>query len=480
MILALVLLALAVAFPALANPVDPGQPTTDSFVFHGCAISPNIENWTVTSHWTVMINAFTSWEACQAKLASISRPDTVVYAWWFPGEPIWTATWCGLSINPPDITYSSLYDGNCPVGYAKVGVQKDFTVNGAQSDYQFAGCYADLTQSNPPGYLGDFYNGGVNSSHLASVQPQEMMTSHDCLAGCASEFAGWINDNPSLFTTDLYGYALHYAPGAPEVTARGGANCICALDTVHGILGLCEYYQGGTSTGGGSTGGGSTPGGSTIDPGHDGSGTGDEGSPGGTPGGGGGSGSDGATGGAPTTDPGDMGGPSSSGSGSDGSPGTTPGGNPAGSSRRRDVNGADVSPSLRRRDAPFTMAYVYAMLLPQILEPSAAPVRRRAARAKQLALQEAKQHAYCPRGLTPCHVSPRSKGYECLDVTSELESCGGCRWGVYGNASSAAVGFDCTRRRGVDSAATSCVRGKCTVWGCRAGFKLAGGECTKV
>jgi hypothetical protein len=67
------------------------------------------------------------------------------------------------------------------------------------------------------------------------------------------------------------------------------------------------------------------------------------------------------------------------------------------------------------------MAYVYPATFPQLLaEPSAAPARRRAARAKQLALQQAKEHAFCPAGLTPCHVSTRSNGYECLDVTNEL------------------------------------------------------------
>jgi hypothetical protein len=43
-----------------------------------------------------------------------------------------------------------------------------------------------------------------------------------------------------------------------------------------------------------------------------------------------------------------------------------------------------------------------------------------------------------------------------------------------------ALARSCTRRREVDSAATSCVRGKCTVSACRAGFKLARGECIKV
>lgn len=73
MFLSLVLLALAVIIPARADPVDPRVPTTDSFVFHGCAPSPNVENWTVRSHWTVMINSFQSWETCQVGSGRVAR-----------------------------------------------------------------------------------------------------------------------------------------------------------------------------------------------------------------------------------------------------------------------------------------------------------------------------------------------------------------------------------------------------------------------
>jgi hypothetical protein len=39
---------------------------------------------------------------------------------------------------------------------------------------------------------------------------------------------------------------------------------------------------------------------------------------------------------------------------------------------------------------------------------------------------------YCPAGRTACSISyDRADGYECIDTDTELESCGGCRFGNY-------------------------------------------------
>jgi hypothetical protein len=68
-------------------------------------------------------------------------------------------------------------------------VQKDVTVTNYKFSYQFAGCYADMIQSDPPAYVNGFFNGGVNATHVAGMQRQAMMTKYECLTGCATEWA---------------------------------------------------------------------------------------------------------------------------------------------------------------------------------------------------------------------------------------------------------------------------------------------------
>ncbi|GAA5822784.1 hypothetical protein JCM10212_001513 [Sporobolomyces blumeae] len=63
-------------------------------------------------------------------------------------------------------------------------------------------------------------------------------------------------------------------------------------------------------------------------------------------------------------------------------------------------------------------------------------------------------------------------GYECLDVTQALDSCGGC--------ASTGEGQDCTKIRGAVS--MGCESSKCVVYSCEAGWKpsLAGDKCVRV
>ncbi|GAA5853434.1 hypothetical protein JCM5353_006967 [Sporobolomyces roseus] len=63
-------------------------------------------------------------------------------------------------------------------------------------------------------------------------------------------------------------------------------------------------------------------------------------------------------------------------------------------------------------------------------------------------------------------------GYECLDVTQALDSCGGC--------ASTGEGQDCTKIRGAMS--MGCESSKCVVYSCEAGWKpsLAGDKCVRV
>ncbi|WOO77969.1 uncharacterized protein LOC62_01G001521 [Vanrija pseudolonga] len=59
---------------------------------------------------------------------------------------------------------------------------------------------------------------------------------------------------------------------------------------------------------------------------------------------------------------------------------------------------------------------------------------------KPLAIDGAE--AYCPPGLEPCKVP--EGGYECLDVSSELNSCGGCLNGSMVPSNNQTVGLEAT------------------------------------
>ncbi|KAJ3539444.1 hypothetical protein NM688_g6357 [Phlebia brevispora] len=62
--------------------------------------------------------------------------------------------------------------------------------------------------------------------------------------------------------------------------------------------------------------------------------------------------------------------------------------------------------------------------------------------------------------------------YECLDTTTELESCGGC--------ASTGAGQDCTAIEGAWNVA--CNKGSCAVYTCQRGYKVArdGKSCIKL
>ncbi|KAF8872139.1 hypothetical protein CPB84DRAFT_1818103 [Gymnopilus junonius] len=69
----------------------------------------------------------------------------------------------------------------------------------------------------------------------------------------------------------------------------------------------------------------------------------------------------------------------------------------------------------------------------------------------------------CPAGLDACPVSGLTGDYECLDTSSELESCGGC--------TTLGQGQDCTAIK--DAWNVGCDRGSCVVYTCAGGFKLS-------
>ncbi|GAA6050916.1 hypothetical protein JCM3770_002536 [Rhodotorula araucariae] len=76
-------------------------------------------------------------------------------------------------------------------------------------------------------------------------------------------------------------------------------------------------------------------------------------------------------------------------------------------------------------------------------------------RSRRAALQ---RRNLCPASHTACAVEG-AKGFECIDITSNIEQCGAC---------ASQGGVDCTAIEGV--AAVGCVAGTCEIWSCEDGF----------
>lgn len=74
----------------------------------------------------------------------------------------------------------------------------------------------------------------------------------------------------------------------------------------------------------------------------------------------------------------------------------------------------------------------------------------------QLPVIENAQHL-CPPGLEACYTSDlsmkfgRPVGWECVDTSSDIESCGGCEWPVAGQIQ----GQDCSELAGVSKVTVS-------------------------
>lgn len=114
-----------------------------------------------------------------------------------------------------------------------------------------------------------------------------------------------------------------------------------------------------------------------------------------------------------------------------------------------------------RIDSPARLA---ARTAPASAGSEAARKRRQVARAAE----EASKYQLCPGALRACRI-PGQYGYECVDTTQDLESCGGCPHGDYGTGE--ITGKDCTAiehvgRRG----SVSCQAGTCSVQKCEPGF----------
>ena len=79
-------------------------------------------------------------------------------------------------------------------------------------------------------------------------------------------------------------------------------------------------------------------------------------------------------------------------------------------------------------------------------------------------MEENRDGKMCPTGLAACPITGAS-GYECLDSSSDIQSCGGC--------ASLDQGADCTTIPGAKW--MGCSSGKCEVYSCIKGWKMVNG-----
>ncbi|WWD17801.1 hypothetical protein CI109_102243 [Kwoniella shandongensis] len=101
--------------------------------------------------------------------------------------------------------------------------------------------------------------------------------------------------------------------------------------------------------------------------------------------------------------------------------------------------------------------------------------KRQDRNAKKRGLQAIAASKLCPGEMQACRLSrtDHSAGYECIDTSSELESCGGCLHGIMDDSSEETIGLDCSSLFGADPYSTTCISGVCKAFACTAGHELA-------
>ncbi|WVF65359.1 hypothetical protein IAT40_000086 [Kwoniella sp. CBS 6097] len=88
------------------------------------------------------------------------------------------------------------------------------------------------------------------------------------------------------------------------------------------------------------------------------------------------------------------------------------------------------------------------------------------------------RQTFCPQGAKACSVDGNPDTYECVDIETELESCGGCLYGEFqSTAVNATAGVDCTALPGVALGGVTCESSACIAYACRTGFELSSGVC---
>ncbi|WVQ70289.1 uncharacterized protein L199_008515 [Kwoniella botswanensis] len=97
---------------------------------------------------------------------------------------------------------------------------------------------------------------------------------------------------------------------------------------------------------------------------------------------------------------------------------------------------------------------------------------------QQAKLRLSNRDELCPMGSTACLLDDSEPSYECIDTTSELESCGGCiHSSITPLVDSPGGGVDCTSVPGTAPNGVTCLEGRCIVYDCDHGYELKEGEC---
>ncbi|OCF73148.1 hypothetical protein I204_06378 [Kwoniella mangroviensis CBS 8886] len=108
---------------------------------------------------------------------------------------------------------------------------------------------------------------------------------------------------------------------------------------------------------------------------------------------------------------------------------------------------------------------------------SASTVERRRRRLERMKRDEQlRLNRFCPSRLEACVVPGSEDSLECIDTSSELESCGGCLYGSYSNSTSS-IGTDCSTLSGAAFGGSTCFDGRCQISACEEGFKIVDGRC---
>ncbi|WVR04311.1 hypothetical protein IAU60_001311 [Kwoniella sp. DSM 27419] len=105
--------------------------------------------------------------------------------------------------------------------------------------------------------------------------------------------------------------------------------------------------------------------------------------------------------------------------------------------------------------------------------------RRRLQEAMQA--ETVRRKSFCPGSMVSCNVPGVADSWECVDPTSDLESCGGCVYGDYTaqGHNTTATGQDCTQLPGVRMGGSTCTAGKCEIFSCKKGWTLRDGACVR-
>ncbi|WWC87273.1 uncharacterized protein L201_002161 [Kwoniella dendrophila CBS 6074] len=103
---------------------------------------------------------------------------------------------------------------------------------------------------------------------------------------------------------------------------------------------------------------------------------------------------------------------------------------------------------------------------------------------KRQARDRRSPRTFCPKGLKACRIPGDVDSWECIDPETELESCGGCRYGEYGNVGNINVGknvagIDCSVHPGVSLGGSTCSHGTCQILACKRKWRLEKGRCVR-